>query len=234
MSGRIVVPVCNYFGKAPEYDFSSRPFLSQGVWGSHVFYSDDEGLAWHRSHDDVVVHMADFGYPDMWATFVEPSVIELKDGRVMLIGRTRMGQLFQSFSSDSAVSWSVPEPMELSASYAPAEIARIPSTGDLLIRWNQLSTDEVREGYGRNRLTVAISADEGQTWGNFKNLYSLDDYNYIQPAVPQPVLPGKQWIKYGQGKLNWESDASIGKIGTRGDVGAENVYVLPDDTKRYH
>ena len=228
-SGRIVVPLCTYFGKASEYDFANRPFLTQGLWGGLVYFSDDEGLTWERSGDDVIVHMADFGGPDTFATIVEPGVIELKDGRVMMVGRTRLGQLFQSFSSDGGFTWTVPEPMHLASSYAPAEIKRIPSTGDLLISWNQISREEVINGLGRHRLTVAISTDEGKTWGNFENLYSLDDYNYVRPEVPQPTLPGQHWIEYGQGEVNWEFDASIGKVAKRGDVGAENVYVLPED-----
>jgi hypothetical protein len=35
------------------------------------------------------------------------------------------------------------------------------------------------------------------------------------------------------GEVKWEFDTSIGKVGKRGDVGAENVYVLPEDTERY-
>ena len=233
-TGRILVPMCNYFGKVPEYDFAARPFLSQGLWGSHLFFSDDEGLTWDRTHDDVVVHMADSGGADTFATFVEPAAVELGDGEVMMVGRTRLGQLFQSISSDGGLSWSVPAPMGLTASYAPAEIVRIPPTGDLLIAWNQVSRSEVRDGLGRHRLTVAISADAGRTWGNHKNLYALDDANYLAPEAPQPTLPGEHWIKYGTGAVAWQFDAGIGKVGTRGDVGAENVYVLPEDDQRYH
>jgi len=92
----------------------------------------------------------------------------------------------------------------------------------------------VINGLGRHRLSVAISTDEGMTWGNFKNLYSLDDYNYVQAKPPQPTIPAAYWIKYGQGQIQWEFDAGIGKVGDRGQVGAENVYVLPLDTQRYH
>jgi len=235
-SGRLLLPMCHQFGKMPDYDFANRPFLAQNLYGGLGYFSDDEGLTWDRSADDVIVHMADFGMADAFGIIVEPAVVELKDGRAMMVGRTRLGQLFQSLSADGGFTWSIPQPMQLASSYAPAEIKRIPTTGDLLICWNQLSREEVINGLGRHRLSVAISTDEGETWGNFNNLYSLDDCNYIRPETPQPTIPGPQWIEHGRGEVNWEFDASIGKVGTRGDVGSENVYVLPEDfpNERYY
>jgi len=238
-SGRLLLPMCHQFGKLPDYDFANRPFLAQNLYGGLAYFSDDEGMTWERSADDVIVHMADFGMADAFGIIVEPAVIELKDGQVMMVGRTRLGQLFKSLSADGGFTWSIPEPMQLASSYAPAEIVRVPTTGDLLICWNQLSREEVINGLGRHRLSVAISTDEGKTWGNFKNLYSLDDHNYVRPVKPQPTLPGKQWVKYGPGQVNWESGGPEGpsaKVGVRGDVGIENVYVLPEDfpNERYY
>ena len=36
-------------------------------------------------------------------------------------------------------------------------------------------------GIGRSRLSVAISKDDGRTWGHFKNIESLDDRTKIEP-----------------------------------------------------
>lgn len=158
-----------------------------------------------------------------FADFEEPTSIELKDGRLVIIGRNRMGRLFQAFSTDSGVRWGLAEPTELTSSYGPAEIRRIPTTGDLLICWNQVSKQEVIDGLNRHRVSVAISTDEGKTWGNFKNIYSLDDYNYVRPDSPQIIVPGDQWVKHG-----------LGKVDDRGDVGLENVYVVPVNSSRYY
>ena len=56
---------------------------------------------------------------------------------------------------------------------SPASIARIPSTGDLILVW--INNDEKAEGKRyfsgmRTPLTVAISKDEGKTWQNIKNI----------------------------------------------------------------
>ena len=85
--------------------------------------------------------------------------------------RTTIGQLYRVYSNDGGENWGVPEPSGLAAAYAPCMIRRIPQTGDLVILWNQASREEIRSGYERNRLSVAISKDEGQTWTHAKTLF---------------------------------------------------------------
>jgi hypothetical protein len=224
VSGRIIVPVFDWVGRVSETTWQRAPWSWSGMCYSYVFYSDDEGQTWQKSANSVVV-VVDYwspGHPDTFTAFEEPTAIELNGGRVVMIGRTRMGRLFQAFSTDGGVNWSIAEPTELASSYAPAEIRRIPATGDLLICWNQVSKQEIVDGLNRHRLSVAISTDEGKTWGNFKNLYSLDDYNYVRPDPPQIIVPGDQWIEHG-----------LGGVPEVGIVGEENVYMLPEDRSRY-
>jgi len=229
-SGRIIVPFYEFCGRRNyEQTWDRAPWSWSSMCYSYVLYSDDEGQTWRQSADDVVIVPAYWtkGYTETFAAFEEPTVVELKDGRVLMIGRNRMGRLFQSFSKDGGVHWSIAEPTELAASYAPAEIRRIPSTGDLVVCWNQISKQEIIDGLNRHRLSVAISVDEGKTWGNFKNLYSLDDYNYVQPDPPQIIVPSQQWVE-------WIRKHGTGNVPGRGSVGKENVYMLPEDRSRYH
>ena len=113
--------------------------------------------------------------------FEEPVVEELRDGRILMYGRTALGRFYQSFSSDQGVSWSVPQPTGVAASYAPCTLVRIPSTGDLLLVWNQASPREVELGLSRHRLSCAVSRDEARTWKLHRNLESLDDTVYVPP-----------------------------------------------------
>ncbi len=223
-SGRIIFPVYDWAGRVGETTWQRTPWTWSGMCYTYVFYSDDGGQTWQQSVDDVIIVL---GYWTPWVegytAFEEPTAIELKDGRVLIIGRNRMGQLFQSFSSDGGEHWSIAEPTGLASSYAPAEIRRVPSTGDLVICWNQISKQEIIDGLNRHRLSVAVSTDEGKTWGNFKNLYSLDDYNYVRPDSPQIVVPGDQWVKHGPGEVDGG-----------GIVSEENVYALPEDRSRYY
>lgn len=230
-SGRIIIPFYEFCGRRnSEQTWTRAPWSWSAMCYSYVVYSDDEGQTWHQSEDDVVIVPAYWapGHTETFAAFEEPTVVELKDGRLMMLGRNRMGRLFESFSMDQGVHWSIAEPTELAASYAPAELRRIPSTGDLLICWNQISKQEIVDGLNRHRLSVAVSVDEGKTWGNYKNLYSLDDYNYVRPDPPQIIVPGEKWVE-----IIRKNGGPLEVLG-RGAIGRENVYMLPKDRSRYH
>src|SRR4030095_14109829 len=67
-------------------------------------------------------------------------------------------------------------------------LMRIPSTGDLLLIWNQISTAEILSGLSRHRLSTAISKDEGGSWSQFRNVEVLDDRAYIEPPPSLPQL----------------------------------------------
>ncbi len=146
-----------------------------------VFYSDDEGKTWKQS-DLVDVPQGKRGAD-------EPGVIELRDGRVLQIVRTDLGKIFVSHSSDGGVHWTAPQPTELTAPTAPASIARIPSTGDLLIVWNN-SPVGPKHTHDRFPLTAAISKDEGRTWKNIRNLDATPGFAYAYTSIT--FLPAKE------------------------------------------
>ena len=132
------------------------------------YLSDDEGKTWRKSS----------GYVFGWGggklgAFAcdEPVAIELADGRIMMLCRTTIGQLYRVISDDGGENWGIPEPSGLASAYAPCMVRRIPGTGDLLVIWNQASGEEIRSGYERNRLSVAVSKDEGKTWTHAKTLF---------------------------------------------------------------
>ena len=159
-SGRILVPTYNMFA---------------GLCASSMYYSDNGGDTWQRSLTELSVELAGDAGRIGNADFEEPAVAELSDGRLLCFGRTRMGQLYQSFSENDGLTWSQPEPTGLASSYSPASLKTIPTTGDVLCVWNQASGREIADGLGRMRMSCAISKDDGKTWTHFKNLESLDD-----------------------------------------------------------
>ena len=180
-TGRLILPV--------RIGFTASTKVSSGAYGivdgvrrkiaGHTTYpeidvafcylSDDEGRTWRKSQGFI------FGWnrANGLGCFPcdEPVAVELKDGRILMMCRTTIGQLYRVYSNDGGENWGVPEPSGLAAAYAPCMIRRIPQTGDLVILWNQASREEIRSGYERNRLSVAISKDEGQTWTHAKTLF---------------------------------------------------------------
>ena len=160
--GRLVMPLSIHLG---------------GTSWSTVYYSDDSGHHWTRSLSEVWVPAGSKAV----STFGEPSLIELRDGRLMMFGRTNTGRVWKSYSSDRGRKWTVAEPTELASSQSPSVLKRNPANGDLMVVWNQASSQEIAMGIGRSRLSVAISRDDGDTWEHFKNIEALDDRTRIEP-----------------------------------------------------
>lgn len=208
--GRIVIPAAGllYGPILPrQEDKDWKQTFGEGTaayqWGldhfgtliyGFCFLSDDEGACWRRSLTDVFVVLPG-RYPVQpqgrggFYNFEETTAIALRDGRVMMLGRSILGRPFVSMSKDGGVTFFQPVPLELASPDAPAMLVRMPTTGDLLLIWNQTSVDENVQGYSRHRLSTAISRDEGQTWGHFRNLESLDDVTYVEP----PALGAERW-----------------------------------------
>ena len=157
-----------------------------------IWYSDDDGHTWSRSEN--VVSLLEVGVEAQ-----EPHVVELRDGRLMMLFRTYSGSVGVSYSDDRGCSWSpgyLVEALPLPTHSSALHVSRIPSTGDLLLVrstgdggkepgerplvYHRL--DGQKHGI-RTPLTAAISRDEGQTWGS-ERVIAGDPYgDYGYPSV---------------------------------------------------
>src|SRR5260370_11308410 len=93
-----------------------------------VAYSDDDGKSWKLGE------LVDIPQGPRGAD--EPGVLELRDGRLLMMIRSDLGHIFRSYSSDAGLHWSAAEPTNLDSPTAPSTIGRIPKTADLLLIWN--------------------------------------------------------------------------------------------------
>ncbi|MBQ15903.1 MAG: hypothetical protein CMJ65_02135 [Planctomycetaceae bacterium] len=187
--GRIVVPFYfGMYGNHPDYTTTDRG--GYAIWkgkkilleththipemsGSFVCYSDDEGKTWQscvsaQARGFMVGYFKDGHLGHL--TCEEPVVAELKDGRLLCFMRSTCGRILKSYSSDGGKNWLKVQLTDLAMSSSPAMLKRLPRTGDLVMVWNQMSAEEIKRGYRRGRLTIAISRDEGQTWIHRRNL----------------------------------------------------------------
>jgi hypothetical protein len=128
----------------------------------YSFYSDDNGKTWHQSAmvpnpENVILQ--------------EPGTVELKDGKLLLFCRTPKGVQYFTYSEDNGETWSEIKPGNIKSPLSPASIKRIPSTGDLLLAWNN-NYQKGRDGGRRTPYNVAISKDEGKTWEKIKTVES--------------------------------------------------------------
>lgn len=135
---------------------------------AYCVFSDDDGKTWRDSQ---------YIKPKGGECY-ENACIELKDGKVLMLMRTKLGGQFKSISFDGGETWSDPEITLLIGSAAPVSISRIPKTGDLLAIWTHNPGSQ-----RRNPLTSAISKDEGEIWKHFNNLEDTPDDSWAYAAV---------------------------------------------------
>jgi len=152
-TGRILVPAAFH----PCPDGTPKTWSAKAV--PRAFFSDDDGRTWRA--DATVVSPP----PQREATLQEPGVLELKDHRLLMWMRTKEGTQYEMFSADQGVHWSEPRPGPLASPCSPATIRRIPWSGDLLCVWNDHSGWHAFPQGKRTPLCVAISRDDGKTWG---------------------------------------------------------------------
>jgi Neuraminidase (sialidase) len=140
-----------------------------------TFLSDDRGRTWHRSKSVLK------------SDFTEPCVVEVKKNRVLMTIRTKKGCQYLSESKDNGETWSTPAPSGSFSPEAPSTLARIPSTGDLLLIWDDLCDKplEYRQHQPpiRTPFAVAISKDGGRTWQKTKLVEDQVGHGYCYTAV---------------------------------------------------
>ncbi len=146
-SGRLLVPVAHEFaGSKDEGDIDE----------SVCFYSDDAGVTWRRSRP-VPIPAGPRGMP-------EPCVVELRDGRVLMIARSGTGFLLRSESTDGGATWSAPRNTSMVSPCSSLTLHRLPD-GRLIVFYNHVAPSKPGWFFPRAPLVYAVSADEGDTWG---------------------------------------------------------------------
>ncbi len=132
-------------------------------------------------------------------------MVELADGKLLMIVRTQLGYIGTSTSTDGGDHWSEPAKLPVPAPESPATIRTIPATGDLLLVWNNNFAAGKGHGGKRTPLSTAISSDGGQTWKHTRNLETDPNEGYAYTSVlfhKDRVLLSYYVGKIGEGPLS--------------------------------
>ncbi|WP_051554535.1 sialidase family protein [Maribacter antarcticus] len=150
--------------------------------GCGTYYSDDHGFSWKKSNQvNVPQHQAKgFHKGQRWNHgAVEPSIIELKDGRLWMLIRTAQDTHYESYSSDGGESWSKATPSRFYGTITMPTLQRL-RNGSILLIWSNttpLPELEHESDYwedvftNRDALHAAVSDDDGKTWKGFREVY---------------------------------------------------------------
>jgi predicted neuraminidase len=117
---------------------------------ANVFVSADQGATWTRRGGAV--------FP--MSAFDEHMIVELRDGKLWMLARTKSGFLGESFSSDVGRTWTDPQPSKIDHTSSRFHIRRLASGRLLLVKHGAVGSG-VKD---RSQLTAQLSDDDGQTW----------------------------------------------------------------------
>lgn len=137
---RLYIPVC-FFDKSPAtLEDKSKCFY---------LYSDDEGNSWDKS-DQVVIDESKYGG-------LEPTIVELSSDKVLMSMRTDLGFQYFAYFDHNGKLVKGPVRSSLPSSDSPAHLISL-KHGELLAVHNNCDVDM------RNRLSISLSLDEGDSW----------------------------------------------------------------------
>ncbi len=193
--------------------------------GCYTYVSDDDGSTWQRSN---IVTAPDheaggFHQGRRWNHgAVEPTVIELNDGRLWMLMRTAQDRHYESFSTDGGLTWDESRPSMFYGTITMPTLGRL-ADGRLIFFWcNTTPLPEMPTATGvwddvftnRDATHVAVSEDDGKTWIGFRELRlnpNRNDKDYasnatgVDRSVHQAqfveVEPGKILVATGQHAL---------------------------------
>jgi predicted neuraminidase len=129
---------------------------------ARVFASTDEGASWKQR--------GSLQFPD-WE-FDEHMMVELRDGRLWMLARTK-GQPHESFSSDGGATWSTPQQAATVQNINARFFLRRLKSGRILLVKNGSPAERLPK---RTHMSAWLSEDEGQTW---KGGLLLDERNAV-------------------------------------------------------
>jgi predicted neuraminidase len=121
-----------------------------------------------------------FSHPVPGLGVTQPSVVQLRDGRLMAFFRdaTSAHRIQRSESADGGLTWSQVAATELPNPGSGLE-AILLASGDLALIYND------KESGPRDRLAVSISADQGQTWRWTRYLENTPGQRFDYPSIVQ-------------------------------------------------
>ncbi len=202
-TGRLIVPLSLHTG-------ADHPVFTK--YGQAVcYYSDDLGASW--SHGAPL--LTESRKPETRVIIQEPGIIELEDGRLMMYCRTDAGSQYVAYSGNQGESWSPLRPSSIISPRSSASISRIPSTGDLLLVWNNHADVGPELEGKRTPLNTAISTDEGETWEHVRTLERNPHGWYCYTAIT--FIDGHALLAYSAGDRREGNGLSTLQI-TRLDV----------------
>ena len=239
-SGRIIMPVFSPIGQPVGPGDRKPPTAGRlianqftGVAGHHtdprfsyafVVYSDDDGRTWQRNDDDELFILMDWNA--LYSYVNEGSMAEYAPGKLMVVFRTGLGRLFQSWSENYGQTWTRPQPSPLASSTSTPALRQLPN-GHLLAVWDQDSEEEIKAGLTQQRLSSAVSRNGGTVWEFFQNIESNSEMTRVEPGPIRPTRPDYMIARPGQAAFEHDPRYVV-EADSRIHVKSPSILVMED------
>ena len=156
----------------------------KGGWKFHVEIYDLKTKEW-RYVGPIEAELSSFtNEPGVMRPIgcIQPSILQLSDGRLMVLMRTRNGRLARSYSSDQGDTWTRVELTDLPNNQSGTDAVTLHDGRHVLI-YNDFETLPGTPKGPRTPLSIAVSNDDGQTWQKVLTLEASPISQYSYPAI---------------------------------------------------
>jgi len=178
-NGRILLPLAFHRG---NFEDGGKKGYFDGRGFTCFLYSDDDGETWQESADTAYPQFAHSG-----TGLQETGGIEKQNGVLWAYSRTDQMYQYEYFSMDNGEHWTIPQASRFTSPASPMKIKRNPFTQELVAVWNPIPNYNGRSltpaGWGRTPIVYAVSADDGNTWSEYKVIEDNKEHGYCYPAV---------------------------------------------------
>lgn len=166
------------------------------------YTSKDDGASWSQSN--ILDNKDSKGHH---SGFMESVVIQLNDKRIWHLIRTNWNYIYESFSNNEGLTWSLPQKTNIDASSSPHSLLRLKS-GRLVLVWNRRFAEgenstpllfggekdtnhsKTTASWMRHVLSIMFSDNDGKTWSNPKVIAKINNH------TPADEWNQKAWISY--------------------------------------
>ncbi|MGI6743502.1 MAG: sialidase family protein [Eubacteriales bacterium] len=174
-NGRILIP----FNRHSETKDGKIKFIYRGRMA--FLASDDDGKSWKQICDNYSHPFAEYSRTGLQET----TVFQESSGRLRAYSRTDTLCQYESVSDDFGVSWTVPRPNTFFSS--PASPMLVRKIDDLVLAiFNPIpnyTTRKTTRFAGRTPFVMAISRDDGNSFGDIYILEDDPDLGYCYPSI---------------------------------------------------